>query len=429
MMPARSGAPALASATTPGFYALTLVATLLSTTELRVRPVPLLPSFATAELVIYPVVLCLMAEAMLRPRLAAHLGALLRANRPLVWYVGYAALASVLGLARSSDSLQACKDLVAAFGLYTLVLVTVDSHQRLLGVLAAYLGGAALHLGLAILQAGGGGPYPVALSENIEAKLDFAGNVVTNIPTGLFAHPNGLAILLLPVALFTAAAAWPGFGRTRRPGLVMACALVVTLFVLKASYVKGVLAWLAAGVVLLVLPRRFDRWRAAIAVGVVVSGITALTWMSLAAFLDGEALFGTIVSRVELWLAAVEVLRSDGFTQLLGSGNALLEHQDLITFEYPNAHNAWLNQALSYGLPALALYLAAFWVALRSLAHQIARSSAPSRPVALAALASLTALLGESFFEPTDRGVVFQAQIFLLFAVAAIGRARPPEAT
>jgi hypothetical protein len=427
MMPAaRAAAPTEA---TPGFYALTLIATLLSTAEIRVRPVPGLPSFALVELMIYAVVLCLVAEAMLRPRFAAQLRTLYGANRPLVWYVGYAALASFLGLARSSDSLQACKDLVAAFGLYAMVVITVDSHQRLLGVLVAYLGGAALHLGLAILQAGGGGPYLVPLSENIEAKLDFAGDIVTNIPTGLFAHPNGLAIMLLPVVLFTAAAAWPGFGRTRRPGLIMAGTLVVTLFVLKATYVKGVLAWLAAGFALLVLPRRFDRWRAPIAAAAVVSGIAALTWMSLSAFLDGEHVFGTILTRIELWLAAIDVLRSDTFTQVLGSGNALLEHQDLITFEYPNAHNAWLNQALSYGIPALVLYLAAFWVGLRSLAQQIARSGAPSRPVALAAMASLMALLGESFFEPTDRGVVFQAQIFVLFAVASIGRARAPEAT
>lgn len=428
-MPASSGAASALASATPGFYTLTLLATLLSTTELRLRPVPALPSFALVELVIYPVVLCLLAEAMLRPRFAAHLRALHRANRPLVWYVGYAALASFLGLSRSSDSLQACKDLVAAFGLYTMVLVTVDSHHRLLGVLLAYLGGASLHLGLAILQGEGGGPYLVPLSENIDAKLDFAGNFATNIPTGLFAHPNGLAMLLLPVTLFTAAAMWPGFGRARRFGPIMAGTLVVTLFVLKTTYVKGALAWLAAGFVLLVLPRRLDRWRAAIAACAVVGGIAGLTWMALAAFLDGEHVFGTILSRVELWLAAIDVLRSDGFTQALGSGNGLLAHQDLVTFEYPNAHNAWLNQALSYGIPALVLYLAAFWVGLRSLAQQVARSPSPERSIALAALASLAALLGESFFEPTDRGVVFQAQIFLLFALAAPGRARATEAT
>lgn len=434
--PGSAAAPAALreSALTAGFYSLTLVATFLSTTELRVRPVPGLPSFAVVELVVTPAALCLLAEAMIRPRFAARLRELHAANRPLVWYAGYAALASIIGLSRSADSLQACKDLVAAFGLYAMIVLTVDSHGRRLGLLLAYLSGALLHLGLALLQAQTGGPYLVPLSENIEAKLDFAGNVVTQIPTGLFAHPNGLAILLLPVALFAAAATWPGLGWTRRPNLVMAGVLAVTLLVLKVTYVKGVFAWLAAGLLFLLLPRRFDRWRTALAVGVVVLGITGLTAMSLRAFVEGEHVFGTILTRVELWLAAVDAIRSDNFVAVFGSGNALLQQHDLLTFEYPNAHNAWLNQALSYGIPALALYLAAFWVGFRSFAQQIARSTHPARPVALAALASLVALLGESFFEPTDRGVVFQAQLFVLFALAAIGRAQPaparyPEAT
>ena len=52
---------------------------------------------------------------------------------------------------------------------------------------------------------------------------------------------------------------------------------------------------------------------------------------------------------------------------LLGGGSAFMEQQDLVTIQYPNAHNAWINQALTYGLPALGCYLMGFWVALRSL--------------------------------------------------------------
>jgi hypothetical protein len=428
-------APPRDPALTAGFYVLTVLATFLSTAELRIRPLPGLPSFSTLELLVYPALLCMLAEAMARPRFAARLRELPAANRPLALYVGYAALASILGLGlgRSSDSLQACKDLVAAFGLYAMIFATVDSDARRLGVLGAALAGAALQLGLALLQAATGGPYLVELSENIDAKLDFAGDTVTQVPTGLFAHPNGLAILLLPVVLFAAVAAWSGLGKIRRASLGMAGVLAVTLVVLKATYVKGVLAWLAVGLAFLVLPRRFDRWRAALAAGVVVGGVTALTWLSIRAFLDGEEVFGTIVTRVELWLAAIAAIRSDSFVVVFGSGNALLERQDLVTFEYPNAHNAWLNQALSYGVPALVLYLAAFWVGLRSLARQITGATHPARPIALATMASLVALLGESFFEPTDRGIVFQAQIFLLFGLAAVGRApagppRCPEA-
>jgi O-antigen ligase len=432
MKPSGSDPALRESALTAGFYALTVAATFLSTIDLRIRPVPGGPSFAIVELVVHPILLCLLAEAIARPRFAARVGELFAANRPLVLYVGYAALASIIGGARSSDSLQACKDLIAAFGLYALIVLTVDSHARQLGILIAFLCGALVHIGLAVVQAQTGGPYLVPLSENIEAKLDFAGNLVTKIPTGLLAHPNGLAILLLPVALFSIAATWPGLGWVRRPSIAMACTFAMTLLVLKLTYVKGVFAWLAAGLVFLVLPRRFDRWRTALAVGAVVGGVAALTAMSLQAFLEGEHVFGTILSRIELWLAAIEVLRSDNFVVVFGSGDALFAQQSLITFDYPNAHNAWLNQALTYGVPAMVLYLAAFFVGFRSLAQQIARSAHPARPLALAAMASLMALLGESFFEPTDRGVLFQAELFVLFGLASIGRGRlasRPEAT
>ena len=49
------------------------------------------------------------------------------------------------------------------------------------------------------------------------------------------------------------------------------------------------------------------------------------------------------------------------------------------------------------------------------------------RCVALAVMASLMALLGEYFFEPTDRGGSFQAQLFTLLALASLYRARLPS--
>ena len=91
----------------------------------------------------------------------------------------------------------------------------------------------------------------------------------------------------------------------------------------------------------------------------------------------------------------------------------------MVSFEYPNPHNAWISQALTYGVPALVFYLAAFGGAFRSLAQRIRSGDGSTRAVALATMASLMALLGENFFEPADRGPVFQAQLFLLFAMAA----------
>jgi O-antigen ligase len=113
---------------------------------------------------------------------------------------------------------------------------------------------------------------------------------------------------------------------------------------------------------------------------------------------------------------------------VLGSGGPQLLSRSVVSFEYPNPHNAWLSQMLTYGAPSLIFYLAAFGSAFRSLAERIRSGPAPTQAVALATMASLMALLGENFFEPADRGTTFQAQLFLLFAVAARAAVPAPPA-
>lgn len=407
-----------------GFYHWTLIATLLSIVDVRLRPLSGLPSFSLLELVVVPTLLAVITELLTRQRLAASLS-IYRSNRPLAWYVGYAGLASVAGLVRSSASLQAFHDLFLAFALYALVLVTVDTRARLIGLLVTHLAGAILGLGIALLQIATGSFYVLPRSENIEGKLDLAGEAVTNAPTGLQAHPNSLALYLLPIALFLVVGAWRGFGKTRRPSLVLGTVLVATLIALYFTYAKGVYAWLVAGILFLALPRSFDRWRFWIAQMVPFAGIALLVWLAINAVLQGDLQYGTIISRLELWFLALDIIQSDSFVMVLGSGGPQLLSKGVVSFEYPNPHNAWLSQALTYGVPALIFYLAAFGSALRLLAQRIRSGDAPTRAVALAAMASLMALLGENFFEPADRGSSPQAQLLMLFAVAA--RAAAPS--
>jgi O-antigen ligase len=412
-------APASVPSALPArFYHLTLLAALVSVIEIRLRPLPGLPSFSLLELVAIPTLLAVLTEMVLRPRMAASL-TIYRENRPLAWYVGYAGLASVVGLVRSSDSMQAFHDLFPAFALYVLVLVTVDTRARLMGFLATNLAVALPGLGLALLQSATGGFYLLPRSENIEGKLDLAGEVASNAPTGLGAHPNGLALYLLPIALFLAVGAWRGFAKDRRSSLAVTALLVATIIVLKAAFARGVYAWLTVGTVFLVLPRWFDRWRFWIALIAPFLGIALLVWLSVYSLLQGDLQYGTIVSRIELWFSALDILQSDRFVMVLGSGCPQLLTGEVVSFDYPNPHNAWLGQALTYGVPALIFYLAAFGSAFRSLAQRLRSGDAPTRAIALATMASLMAVLGENFFEPADRGSTFQSQLFMLFAVAA----------
>jgi hypothetical protein len=404
-----------------GYYVLTLVAVALQAgAEIHLRTSRTMPSVSLLELMVVPAFLCLVAEILSRPRLRTHVGALYRQNRALAWYAGYAALAGVAGMVRAPDTLLSFHNLFVGLALYALVALTIDHPARLRGVLAAALVGAMCNVGIAALQIGSGGPYPVPLSENVEAKLDLSGEVARSLTSGLFNHPNGLAMYLMPVVIFLLVIAWGGLGVVPRRRPLMIAFLVPALVILQQTYAKGVYAWLAAGAAFLFLPRRFERYRVGLAVTAVIGGILALTWFSLHAFLEGELVFGTIVSRIELWLATWNIVQSDPFVAVLGSGGPQLVHQPLFTIEYTNAHNAWLDQALTYGVPGLVLYLATYLTALRSLARVIDSAGHPTRAVALATFAALVAILGESFFEPTNHGVVFQSQLLLELAVAAV---------
>ena len=411
----------MASRLPAGFYHWCLVLAFAATLRIRVRAGDV-SSFLVVELMTYPVAACLLMELLVRHRLMDELRRVYRRNRPLAWYVGYAAFASVLGLARSADALHAFKELFPAIALYALVVMTVDSYGRIIGLLVANLAGAMVTVLLCVLQAATGGPYLVSQSEHIDKKLDLAGDHMAQIPTGLFGHPNAVALVLLPVAVFLVIATWPGLVPGRRLRLAMLGLLASTMFVLVGTYAKGALVWLAAGVGLLLLPRWFDRHRLALSVATVVLGIIALTVLSVAYFEEGDPRAGSFVSRIELWRAAIMVIAADKSVAFLGNGHggALMEEISLVDF--PNAHNAWLNQVLTFGLPALAFYLAAFFVALRSLARVVRAALHPVRSLSLAAMASLTALWGEYFLEPSDGGVIFPCQLFTLFALAAIVR-------
>lgn len=409
---------------TPGFYILTLVLAFISTTEIRVR-VAESPSFTLLELGIYPASACFIAEMLLRPRLVERLRQLYWRNRAIAWYAGYAALATLIGLVRSPDTLKIFKDLFPALVLYVLVYLTADSHGRVLGLLAACLAGALLSVGLGLSQIAFGGPYVAELSMHLEAKQDIAGNAIDQVPTGIFGHPNALGALLLPVAIFLICSTWPGYRSSRRLGLGSLAILTVTLFVLQMSFVKGVYTWLAAAIVFLAIPRWLDRWRFPIAMVTPFVGIIALTWLSIHTFMEGDMMLSTMISRIELWLGAIDIISSDDFVLVFGNGSALMGARDFATMDYGNAHNAWIDQVLNYGLPALGLYLACFFVALRSLGQALVGATIPQRALVLATMSSVMALLGENFFEPVDRGVVFQAQLFILFALASIWRPIP----
>jgi hypothetical protein len=398
---------------TVGFYYLCVLLALCVTLPVRARAGM---SVAPSDLIAFPAAACLVIEAMRSQRVRARLRDLYCVNRVVYWYIGWTLFAAILGLARSSDVAQNVKDLVPSFVLYTLVGLTIDRRERLRALGIATAAGIACHVGLAIVQGVFGAPYIVATSPGLEGKLDLSGEFLTNIPVGLFPHPNALAMFLLPVALVLFALVRP----SRRLRWLIIPALLVVLFVLKPAQVKGVYAFLVVGLALMMLPRSWERGRVALGVCLPAAAIVVIMWFTVTRYLAGEAEFATLITRLELWNHAIEVIRKDTFTQLVGNGYPLFGVTVVGTFEYPNAHNAWLNHVLSFGLPGLALYLGCFVGGMRLAARKLREANEVMRGTFLACFSAFAAMFGEYFFEPSDRGEVFSSQLMLLLAVVAV---------
>ncbi|MEO8843493.1 MAG: O-antigen ligase family protein [Kofleriaceae bacterium] len=397
---------------TTGFFYLAVLLALCVTLPFRIRAGI---SVALSDLVAFPAAACLVVEALRSLSVRRQLSELYRSNRVVYWYMGWTLFTAVVGLVRSTDVAQNVKDLVPAFVLYSLVGLTVDRRSRLRALLIATGLGLGCNAILGIMQGTLGGPYVTATSPGLEGKLDLSGNLLAHAPVGLLAHPNGLAILLLPAALFLIALL-----RTKsewRTPLVSALLVVGFVFVL--AQVKGAFAFLAVGVLLVFLPRRWERARLSLGLILPAVAIVAIMWFTITRFLEGEDAFGTLVTRLELWNRALEIIQTDRFTQVFGNAYPIFGVTSVGSFDYPNAHNAWLNHVLSFGLPGLALYLGCFIAGMRLSCREL-RCEGPLRAAFVACFASLAAMVGESFFEPTDRGEIFSSQMMLVLALVVV---------
>jgi hypothetical protein len=398
---------------TIGYYYLAVALAFAATIPIRIR-VGL--NWNISDFIALPAGACLLIEAARSPLVGDRLRALYRANRVVFWYFAWATIAAVFGLVRSDDSLRTWLYLVPGFVLYALVGLTADRPSRIRAVLVASLAGTSCHLALGLAQGLFGGPYLLKVSNITEAKLGLGGDVLAHAPVGLFAHPNALGVFLLPVTLFLVVLV---LARGRYRPILFAI-LLVDASVLALAQVKGVLAFLALGIALLLVPRPLERWRFALSLTAPVLSIAALVGFAIWRFLDGHSEMGTMVARLELSHQAILVLMTDTFTQVFGNGYPLFAKGKFFSVGYPDAHNAWLNQALGFGLVALVLYLGAFATSLWMLCRKLATGWNADRPLVLAAVTSLAVLLGEQFFEPVDRDVAAVAHLFLLFALAVV---------
>lgn len=390
---------------------------------------PGLPSFTLMELItLWAFFLLFVDNIIYSGALWSQVVRIWRANPYLVGYFGWIALLAFVNFFRGYGlaTMAQFKDLLPSIVLVLVLIAYGRSADSLTLVVKALLVGIALNLVIGVSQGLTGWPRFVELNVGSAGKVDLDGRIVGGLmATGWFAHPNGFAMFLIPpVALLTTLISGRlAIGTFWRIAAVVCTPLLV--FALYRTQGKGAMAWSIVAFAYAVYPTRarFGAWWI-MACGT-VSGILAITAFGVFESHQMRSL-STILTRIELWEAAVEALRSDVGFLLFGAAFEKVFYLSIVTtgfkFPYPNAHNAFLNQAVFYGLPGLILYLLAIGRATRSLCVSRQENSLGTkfRGSVTYALAGTFALLGEYFFEPAAEGVLNQAQLFLLLGLCAV---------
>lgn len=344
----------------------------------------------------------------------------LQQNWVVFSYFVWVGLAALVGVSRSIDGIWTFRNLLPSFLIYLAVLYSVDKFEQFGSLFKFYSGGLAISLTLGVSQRLFGGPYPNALHEGVLAKMDLDGNIVSNLSTGFFVHPNGFGIFLVPVTIFCVFSLTRNYFRTIWQKIFLSAYLILVLFNFWNTQTKGAWAWTAIGLALAYLPRIFDRMRFGISVSVLCTSIVGMVWFSMHSSAQGLRTLGSMQTRMELWRAGIKTIMGDQFVLWFGNGfqsmhNASIRMAELV---YSNAHNNLINQVLYFGLPALLLMITLFLVTLARLSKLIEIAEGKQRTLAISLFVSLIALFGEHFFEPVTDSVVLQAQFFMLLGLA-----------
>ncbi|MBK6854871.1 MAG: O-antigen ligase family protein [Burkholderiales bacterium] len=342
-----------------------------------------------------------------------------RANRFVVMFAMWAMFAAVVGVAFYPQSLFVFRNLLPAFLFFAIAAHAVRSSRDAWLILVVFVVSAVPNVALAVSQLVFGKPYPIPLNLASSVKMDVDGSFVKIAVSGLFNHPNALAVYLVPVFLASFGLV---FSRIKLAGwirlglLLMLAASAVLLYSTKA---KGAWLWGAFGIFVLIWPRalvrsRYSGWLMWLAV---VALITATVTASL---IQGGVL-STMMTRVLLWQSAFVAMMAEPFVAVFGSGQEVVWYASaqVADLQYANAHNVFLNQAVYFGIPGALLYIGCFVYALRA-AHQAYRSSidAEERRVAHICMAVICAVAGQYFFEPAAESSGLAVEVFLFMALS-----------
>lgn len=378
------------------------------------------PASNPLEVLSFAALLLLFADTVIHRYLPFEiLRSAWKSNPLLFLYAGWTLIAGVIGVLKFPLSLFVFRNLFPAylFAFYLAFCARRPGDLRM--VLIVLLVASLPNLLLASSQFFTGGPFPVPMNAASAVKMDVDGSFVRSAVSGLFNHPNGLSIFLLPVfltALGLALLKGNGSFWLRTFSFFVAVAAAALLYATRA---KGAWAWGALGVAFLFAPAQLLAFRRAWVYHVLVV-VLLITAMVLASLYLGGA-FKTMQTRIYLWESAAYAIANSGFAAVFGSAqqDVWQASAKLADLQYANAHNVFLNQVVYFGIPAALFYSGAFIWAIRK--AQLALASSEDTNIRMAArisLATLLAVAGQYFFEPAAEASGLALECFLFMGVA-----------
>ena len=319
-----------------------------------------------------------------------------------------------------SDVLQQAKNIMPALPLVCFVFVrlrSIGTVARLANLYILYCVAASI---LAVVQFKTGGPYFRPPVENNAYKLDLSGDLVDTAVLGFSNTPNEFAVSILPGLMFAGIKLTYEIREKLRPQMLtlLCCVVVGSGLILSES--RGALVWMAFGLTFMVAPTRNSRS--------LLLKLTLVTSIILLSVLFGlhaqpttvQDIDNTVEGRLMLWKTAFYAILSDPYIAAFGDGMqyVITWSWKLAGWEFPDAHNGWIDQALFFGLPTLILYLG-LWQRFFAISDGAALARVvPRRAQTLldGIRGSVLAFMGLYFFEPVAHAVLPVSQIFLLMS-------------
>lgn len=352
---------------------------LLTVGALLVRPADLLPALEGAPIYEFLVVACIVASLQ---RLGRLLGGGLREN-PIVSFAMLLVVAVLLSHLVSGNTYDArigAFDQAKACVLLLLVVIQVDSYERLLTMIFAVAGFVAFVALLAVIQYLGLINLP-ALAAIQQRTVDAAGEpavLVRLCGIGVFNDPNDFSLVLVSAMIVCCF----GVGRRRenKAWLLLVVPLLVCGVALFLTHSRGGLVGAIGGLATFIAMRLGKR--NALMLGCLCAPLVLFALLGRQTPTDSADPEDTFQTRLELWSSSFDVFRA---APIFGLGQGkLTEEIGQVT------HNSFLHAYAEMGLIGGTFFFGAFYLLLRGLAtaEPVDERSFQLRPFMLAIVAA-----------------------------------------